>query len=201
VTLTPGHFIRDGLEFIESTARRVFDDLSRLDHAVVCFDECDELFRDRTTNEQGFRNILSFATASMLPKLQGLHDDRKVVVMVGTNFLHRIDPAIRRAGRFDHMLLVDRPDADARRGFLSREISGLTPSELDNLVKSSRGATAGELSAIAKAYPRPLSVSLAEYGEWCKDVGGRELKVASMPDDQRSAVAARWKAIVTDAKV
>ncbi len=117
--LSPGHFIQRGLENIESTAAEIFRDLINLDHTVVFFDECDELFRERSEQSGAGRNILSFATASMLPKLQELHDARRVVFFLGTNFLSNVDTAIRRPGRFDGRLLVDRPDEAARRDLIS----------------------------------------------------------------------------------
>src|SRR5262245_32491804 len=76
VSLNPGYFIAEGLESIEAVAGRIFGDLVTIDHAIVFFDECDELFRERSVTDTGARNILSFATASMLPKLQKLHDAR-----------------------------------------------------------------------------------------------------------------------------
>jgi len=118
LSLSPGHFIRQGLEDIESTAAGIFGDLMNLDHTVVFFDECDELFRERSEQSGQGRNILSFATASMLPKLQELHDARRVVFFLGTNFLSNVDTAIRRPGRFDGRLLFDRPDDAARRDLL-----------------------------------------------------------------------------------
>lgn len=114
LALSPGHFIRRGLELIESTAADIFGDLMTLDHTVVFFDECDELFRERFAQDGEGRNILSFATASMLPKLQELHDARRVIFFLGTNFLSNVDTAIRRPGRFDDKLLLDRPDLAAR---------------------------------------------------------------------------------------
>ncbi len=115
VELSPSQFIKNGLEFIESTSKEIFNNLFHLHHAIVFFDECDELFRDRETDGgSSHRTILSFMTASMLPKLQKLHDKKNVIFVVGTNYLHRIDPAIRREGRFDYLILFDRPDETAR---------------------------------------------------------------------------------------
>ena len=48
----------------------------------------------------------------------GLNDDGRIVLFLGTNFLHTMDAAVRRPGRFDEILLLDRPDVDARRALL-----------------------------------------------------------------------------------
>lgn len=91
ITLNPGHFIKKGLEMIEAQSREVFDALLDLDHAVVLFDECDQLFVDRdpspvmdtedNKSAASSEGILSFLTASMLPKLQQLND-RKAIVFI-----------------------------------------------------------------------------------------------------------------------
>lgn len=118
VELSPSQFIKNGLDFIESTNKEIFDNLYSLHHAVVLFDECDELFKDRNAdNNSPNRTILNFLTASMLPKLQDLYDKKNIIYVVGTNYLHRIDPAIRREGRFDYRILFDRPDPIARGAF------------------------------------------------------------------------------------
>lgn len=116
VFLSPGTFIERGLEYIEASARDVFQRILMLQQCVVMFDECDELFRDRGPNRQSeqLRTITAFVTASMLPKLQDLHDRGKVVFFICTNHLGSLDPAVKRSGRIDHILAVGPPDDDAR---------------------------------------------------------------------------------------
>src|SRR5690606_14754825 len=78
VSLSPANFVQGGADKMEENATRVFQDLMRLDQCVVFFDECDELFRSRREQTANNRNSLSFATASMLPKLQSLGKARRV---------------------------------------------------------------------------------------------------------------------------
>jgi len=120
VVLSPGNFIQQGLEAIEAVAQSVFDRLQALRQVVVMFDECDELFRDRrpsTTTEQ-VRNISAFVTASMLPKLQDLHDRGKVLFFICTNHANMMDPAVLRGGRIDHRIGVGPPDQRARAAII-----------------------------------------------------------------------------------
>jgi SpoVK/Ycf46/Vps4 family AAA+-type ATPase len=117
VQLNPGVFIERGLELIEAQARSVFEDIRRLRRVVVLFDECDELFRER--NQAGateqVRSITAFVTASMLPKLQDLHDLGRVVFVICTNNFHSLDGAVKRRGRIDHIVGIGPPDEPARR--------------------------------------------------------------------------------------
>ncbi len=207
VSLNPGYFIKDGLESIEAVAGDIFANLMRLDHAVVFFDECDELFRDRLMTEGGARNILSFATASMLPKLQKLHDEGKVLFILGTNFVRNIDPAIRRQGRFDEVLLFDRPDHAARLRIAVRAIAklrGMAAGELgeDDRDRAARIATdtAGwmikhiqdrtETELAGKSYPAP---SISDYEDWCTKEGRAEIEAAGVPPGDRDKTLDRWR--------
>lgn len=190
--------IQQGLESIEAVAGSIFSDLMQLDHAVVFFDECDELFRDRKLTEEGSRNILSFATASMLPKLQKLHDTRKVLFILGTNYVRNIDTAIRRPGRFDAVLLFDRPDRNARLAVATDIIAsakggaGVSAEEIANesdgwMIEQLMAHTRGKLAG--KAYPTP---STTDYCEWCRDDGQKELAAAGVPKQTTKNVLARW---------
>jgi len=120
VMLSPGDFIMRGLELVEAQAISVFERLGRLQRAVVLFDECDELFRSRRPKESSeqMRGITAFLTASMLPKLQQLHDTGRVVFAVCTNLIESLDPAIRRSGRMDHVLGLGPPDPQCRARLL-----------------------------------------------------------------------------------
>lgn len=228
ITLNPGHFIEKGLEMIEAQSREVFDALLDLDHAVVLFDECDQLFVDRdpspvmnteddkrVTSRDGINpvantaGILSFLTASMLPKLQELNDRRRIVFIVATNYLSRIDPAIRRPGRFDQILFFDRPDEDAclkhlkqvwseRAGSCKRAMP--SGSQALTIAKQCAGLTVKEIRTYAQevadgtSAPPPFGTR-KEYVTWCKKKGCRELdKDTNLNANKRKGIKARWRA-------
>lgn len=158
VVLTPGNFIERGLEYIESQAKSVFERLMQLSRAFVLFDECDELFRMRkpTDETEQSRGITAFVTASMLPKLQDLHDRGRVVFCICTNHLGSMDPAVKRGGRIDHVIGVGPPDQAARKRIASQLLSRLFPTfskgaeprfsaAIDRLVESSNTFTRPEV--------------------------------------------------------
>jgi hypothetical protein len=128
VTLSPGDFIGKGLEFIEAEAGKIFERLHKLHRVVVLFDECDELFRDRQPSNatEPMRNITAFVTASMLPKIQDLHDRGRVVFCICTNKFETLDPAIKRGGRIDHVLAVGPPQTIYRERIIT-ETLGTVP--------------------------------------------------------------------------
>jgi hypothetical protein len=215
LTLNPGHFIRKGLELIEATSSEIFSDLMHLDHTVVFFDECDELFRQRSTDGSE-RNILSFATASMLPKLQDLHDAQRVLFFLGTNYLSNVDTAIRREGRFDNTLFFDRPDEAARRCFMekaweAKKAESTFSKDLEEAVTKTSGWSISDVIGYAKAKasndPLP-SPSLDDYLHWiskeCENATineKNELDSSRLNDEEKTGVRNRWQAIKQQCEV
>jgi SpoVK/Ycf46/Vps4 family AAA+-type ATPase len=182
----------------------------KLDHAVVFLDECDELFRDRADAEPGVRNILSFATASMLPKLQRLHDARKVIFVLGTNFVQNIDLAIRRPGRFDAILLFDRPDHRARdavaantiakrRGTPVADLDAADKTEVQQIANSSAGWMIEQVISRATSYLDGKTHSppaTADYEDWCTGDGEHEISAAGVEATLKDRILARWKPFI-----
>jgi predicted ATPase len=111
VELHASHFVADGLTQVQKTADRIFNELAELDHAVVLFDEIDELVREREMEEDAFGRFL---TTSMLPKLAELWEARKILYFVATNHINYFDSAIVRSHRFDALILVSPPSFRAK---------------------------------------------------------------------------------------
>jgi hypothetical protein len=131
VTLSPGTFIKDGLENVERSAVEVFSHLKDLVRVVVLFDECDELFRARRRardddgkGSEEMRSISAFVTASMLPKLQDLHDNGQAFFVIATNYFDQIDSAAKRIGRIDRVVGVGWPDEEQRRWMIEQTLLG-----------------------------------------------------------------------------
>jgi SpoVK/Ycf46/Vps4 family AAA+-type ATPase len=85
--------------------------LQSCERIVVFLDEFDELVSER---EEAGELESRFLTTAMLPKLASLSDRRRAVVLVATNHPERFDAAIRRRGRFDMIVPVMPPTADAK---------------------------------------------------------------------------------------
>src|SRR6185312_1299174 len=91
IEIHASHFVAEGLTQVQKTADMIFKQLSELDHAVVLFDEIDELVRERDMEKDAFGRFL---TTSMLPKLAELWDARKILYFVATNHINYFDSAI-----------------------------------------------------------------------------------------------------------
>lgn len=189
ISLSPGTFIEHGLESIEQRAAEVFDDLQALSQTVVILDECEELFRIRAPGQSSdaARGVAAFMTASMLPKLQDLHDRGRIVLFICTNFLDDIDPAIRRVGRIDHIVAVAPPDQAQRQRIIELELKTDRPANKKKNLPSAIKALADE----TKDFIRGEVVAAA-----------RELGVTSFPSkaaavSRAQAIAAREKDSIT----
>jgi hypothetical protein len=110
--LNPSDFLSLGLEHIYTRAEQIFDDLLDMSRVVILFDEMDGLLHSRSprvgTSEPP-DIAREFLTTSMLPKLQRLHDEARVVFLMATNHQSGFDDAVKRPGRFDMLLHIGPP--------------------------------------------------------------------------------------------
>jgi hypothetical protein len=145
VLIDPSHFLEGGLERISVRADKIFTDLLDLNGAIVLFDEMDPLVQTRDDEEARLDIMSQFLTTSMLPKLAKLHERKRVIFFMATNFQNRFDPAIKRAGRFDLLLCMGPPCLDSKlsdlRLFLSK---GTASDEVDACSRLLTTYTAGD---------------------------------------------------------
>jgi AAA+ superfamily predicted ATPase len=102
----------------EKNVHQIFETARRHAPCVLFLDEVDALGHKRSnfTSGSGGRNVV----VQLLNEMDGLRDDNEGVFVVGaTNQPWDIDPALRRPGRFDRMMLVLPPDATARAAILA----------------------------------------------------------------------------------
>jgi hypothetical protein len=112
IKIDPSHLLRKGFDGIAAEVSELFRMLAYADRVVVFFDEIDELVRERSGTEEVPSSRL--LTTSMLPGIMRLRESRRIVFLVATNHVERFDTAIRRPGRFDLVLPVMPPSAEAK---------------------------------------------------------------------------------------
>lgn len=139
INVTVSDFLADGSD-VEARAKAIFEVLSRQRSVVILFDEIDQLLLDRDSDLYRLQDsILQLLTPGMLPKLQKLRDAENCIFFVATNYVDRIDPAIKRRGRIDQQIAVLPLDADRRRkvvGELTLDLfAGLPEPEIRKLTE------------------------------------------------------------------
>lgn len=113
--IDPSRLLRKGLDGIQAEANTIFRMLEWTERVVVLFDEFDELVREReSTHADAFSRFL---TTAMLPKLASIHKRRTLVFILATNNIGEFDLAIRRQGRFDHVVQMMPPTYEAKKNW------------------------------------------------------------------------------------
>lgn len=112
VAIDPSRLLRKGMDGIQAEANAIFRMLEWTEQAVVLFDEFDELVRERESSDA--EPFSRFLTTAMLPKLASIHKRATSVFILATNNIVGFDLAIRRLGRFDHVIQVMPPTFEAK---------------------------------------------------------------------------------------
>jgi SpoVK/Ycf46/Vps4 family AAA+-type ATPase len=101
----------------ERSIRSVFDTARRNAPCVLFFDEVDALGYRRSglSGTSGLRPVVNTLLEEM-DSATSVNDG--VYVLGATNAPWDVDPALRRPGRFDRMIFVGLPDAEARAGIV-----------------------------------------------------------------------------------
>ena len=99
----------------EANLRKLFAEASLKPPSIIFIDELDAIAPARRTaaSQSDAR-----AVTQLLSLMDGLHSTEGVIVIGTTNRVDAIDPALRRAGRFDREVYFPTPDDSAREGIL-----------------------------------------------------------------------------------
>lgn len=131
----------------ERAIRSVFDTARRKAPCVLFFDEVDALGHRRSAlgGSSGLRSVVN----ALLEEMDSATSTNDGVYVLGaTNAPWDVDPALRRPGRFDRMIFVPLPDADARAAIVrlhlqDRPVEGIN---LATVVKRTDGFSGADLA-------------------------------------------------------
>lgn len=120
--------------------------MSRL--AVVFIDEIDAIgSRDELGGDSERRATIN----ALLSELDGMENNGRLLVLGATNHLERLDPAVRRAGRFDRNVHIPLPQVKHRQAILAKYIATTpTDSSVDLAVMAQRtqGYSGAQLAGV-----------------------------------------------------
>jgi SpoVK/Ycf46/Vps4 family AAA+-type ATPase len=112
-----------GSPYIHSTVLRIrdlFDAAIDKAPAVVFIDEFDAFVPSRS-ELGGHQQYKAEEVNEFLANSEGI-TDRNVLLIAATNEPERIDPAIRRSGRFEKLIYIPPPDSQARAAMLAHDL-------------------------------------------------------------------------------
>ncbi|KAH9983302.1 P-loop containing nucleoside triphosphate hydrolase protein [Russula vinacea] len=139
----------------EKTLRETFEEAKRVAPSLLFIDEIDAITpkRESAQREMERRIVAQFLTC--MDELSWEKTDDKPVVVIGaTNRPDALDPALRRAGRFDHEIGMTVPDDEARAQILRVLCDKLRLDgafDFNALAKATPGYVGADLSALTGA--------------------------------------------------
>lgn len=146
----------------EKALREAFARARAATPCILFFDEIDAIAGRRGGGEGA---TIERMVAQLLVEMDGIADPPGVVVLGATNRLDRLDPALLRPGRFDLLVAMPLPDAEARRAILDVH-AGRMPLSADVDCAALAAATEGFVGAdLAGLCRRAALEALARAGE------------------------------------
>jgi cell division protease FtsH len=145
-----------GSEFVElyvgvgaSRVRDLFNRAKRQAPCIIFIDELDAIGKTRGNNPNLGNDEREQTLNQLLTEMDGFNGNDGVIVIAATNRPEILDPALRRPGRFDRQVLVDRPDKSGRAKILQVHAHPVTLGEdvdLDTLAHQTFGFTGADLA-------------------------------------------------------
>lgn len=133
----------------ELLLRRIFESAQERERAIVFFDEIDSIAGERN---EGSHEASDRLVAQLLTEMDGFAERAgNVVVLAATNRPERIDPALRRPGRFDWEITFGLPSPSDRLEILevdARRLATVSPLPLEQLAEATDGWSGARLASI-----------------------------------------------------
>jgi len=127
--------------------RTAFSQARRLAPSILFIDELDGI-SDRATLRGDYVEYWSQIVNLLLELLAGVEDRPGVVVVGATNHPDRIDAAVRRAGRLDRTITIEKPSAEDLVGIIRFHLkNALAEADLMPAALAARGGTGADVEA------------------------------------------------------
>ncbi|ELP92133.1 atpase AAA family protein, partial [Entamoeba invadens IP1] len=135
----------------EQKIRDLFDDAAKLAPSLLFIDEIDSIVQKRDNSQREMEKRIVAQLLSSMDKLSTA--DKPVMVIGATNRPDSLDPALRRAGRFDKEIALGIPSEEQRRQIVTKMIENLKIAEdvqILPLAKSTAGYVGADIAALTK---------------------------------------------------
>jgi cell division protease FtsH len=150
-------------------ARSLFATARQNSPSVIFIDEIDAL---GARDSFGMDSERLATINQLLAEMDGFSENGEVLVIGATNHPDKLDPAMRRPGRFDKIINIPLPNAEAREGILARSLTGVA---LDSAI---------DLRALALRSTGFSGAQLKNWAAEAKNLALRESDGKSLRIDQ-----------------
>jgi len=147
-----------GSEFVEmfvgvgaARVRDLFEKAKKLAPAIVFIDEIDAVGRVRGAGIGGGHDEREQTLNQLLVEMDGFEPGTGIIVLAATNRPDILDPALLRPGRFDRIVVVDRPDVEGRYEILkvhARKVKLAENVDLKRIAKITPGFSGADLANV-----------------------------------------------------
>ncbi len=201
-------FSISGSEFIEmfvgvgaARVRDLFEQAKKEAPCIVFIDELDALGKSRANAGSMFggNDEREQTLNQLLSEMDGFDPNTGVILLAATNRPEVLDPALRRPGRFDRQILIDRPDKIGRSAILHIHIKTVKLADdvvIDKLAARTPGFAGADLAnlvneaALLAARNNQSSVTMADFNEAIERVvAGLQKRSRVLNEIERRTVA------------
>jgi len=133
----------------EQAIRKIFKKAKQMSPCIVFFDEIDSIAPKRGNGDsQAWERVV----AQLLTAIDGVESMSRVMIMAATNRPDMLDPALLRPGRIDRMILVGKPNAEARMSILKVHTRRMPLKDVDlkSLAELTDGYVGADIEALCR---------------------------------------------------
>ncbi|MBL1200657.1 MAG: ATP-dependent metallopeptidase FtsH/Yme1/Tma family protein [Nostoc sp. GBBB01] len=201
-------FSISGSEFIElfvgvgaARVRDLFEQAKEQAPCIVFIDELDALGKSRggAGPIMGGNDEREQTLNQLLSEMDGFDANTGVIIIAATNRPEILDPALRRPGRFDRQVVVDRPDKIGREAILkvhARNVKLADDVDLSTIAIRTPGFAGADLAnlvneaALLAARRNSQAVTMADFNEGIERlVAGLEKRSRVLNETEKKTVA------------